>query len=346
MPEWHARIRHEGAKKIRKIMTTIHDVAKHAGVSAATVSRVLNGRNDVNPEMASQVIQSVKTLGYRRNGVARSLRRRTGTVWALIISDVESSYFTSLVRGVETVARTNGFSVVLCNSRDDVELEAQYIEVALSEQMSGVILSPARPDTDISRLIEQNVPVVTIDRRLDHPLVNAVVIDNVDAAAIATSHLIEGGFMRIACITGPTHISTAIERLEGYRLALKQHGLAATPHLEKIENYREDGGYRAVEQLLSLPQPPDALLTANGLLTVGAMRALHDRGIIVPDQMGIVGFDDSPWLQITQPPLSAVEQPADQLGRRAAQLLLNSRPADPSTNVLSATLVIRASSRR
>lgn len=296
--------------------------------------------------MVTRVTAAAKALGYRPNGVARSLRRRTGTVWALIISDVESSYFLSLVRGVEDVARSNGFSVVICNSRDDVELEAQYIDVALSEQMSGVILSPAQPDSDVSRLIDRNIPVVTIDRRLAHELASSVVIDNVVAASNATAHLIEGGFRRIACITGPRHISTAVERLEGYRLALRQHGVTPDPDLERVENYHQDGGYRAVEELLALPDPPDALLVTNGAMTVGAMLALHDVGIAVPDQMGIVGFDDSPWLQITQPPLSAVNQPADALGRRAAELLLHPAESHPTSAVLAADLVIRSSSRR
>jgi LacI family transcriptional regulator len=327
-------------------MTTIHDVARHAAVSVATVSRVVNRRDGVNTEMAARVASSVKELGYTPNNVARSLRRRTGSVWALIVSDVASSYFTSLVRGVEAVARASGFSVVVCNSQEDVEQEARYIEVVLSEQMAGVIISPAQPSTDISRLIGRNVPVVTIDRKLDETLVSAVVIDNMVAAANATAHLLDGGFQRIACITGPAHISTAVERLDGYRLALRQHDIDLDASLEKVENYREDGGYRAVEQLLALEDPPDALLTGNSLLTVGAMRALHDRGIAVPTQIGIVGFDDNPWLQVTQPPLSAVAQPADALGRRAAELLLQGSAVPASTIVLSARLVVRASSRR
>ncbi len=327
-------------------MTTIHDVARHAAVSVATVSRVVNRRDGVNAEMAVRVMSSVKELGYTPNNVARSLRRRTGSVWALIVSDVASSYFTSLVRGVEAVARASGFSVVVCNSQEDVEQEARYIDVALSEQMAGVIISPAQPSTDISRLIDRKVPVVTIDRQLDQTLVSAVVIDNMIAAANATAHLLDGGFQRIACITGPTHISTAVERLDGYRLALRQHDIDLGASLEKIENYREDGGYRAVEQLLALEDPPDALLTGNSLLTVGAMRALHDRGIAIPTQIGIVGFDDNPWLQVTQPPLSAVAQPTDALGRRAAELLLQGSATPASTTVLPARLVVRASSRR
>lgn len=324
-------------------MSTIQDVARAAGVSTATVSRVLNGR-DVNPEMAARVIATVKKLGYRPNGVARNLRRRTASVWGLIVSDVESTYFTTLVRGVEAVARENGYSVVVCNSGDDADQEAAYIEVALAEQMAGVILSPARPDSDIAELTDRGIPVVTIDRQLAARTMSSVVVDNVAAAHGATSHLLDSGYRRVACVTGPQHISTAVERLEGYRNALRDRGIPLDPQLEVIENYREDGGHRAVDALMSLPSRPDALLMTNGLLTVGGLRALHELGCSIPDEIGIVGFDDSPWAQVTQPPLTTVAQPTDELGRAAAELLLAG--GAPVTRTFKTELIIRHSSVR
>jgi LacI family transcriptional regulator len=325
-------------------MTTMQDVARAAGVSTATVSRVLNGRSDVNPEMAARVAATIKELGYRPNGVARNLRRRVASVWGLIVSDVESSYFTSLVRGVEAVARANGYSVVVCNSQDDPEAEAAYLEVALDEQMAGVILSPARPDSDVTALVARGVPVVTIDRRLATGATSAVVVDNVAAAHRATTHLLDAGYARIACVTGPQHVSTAVERLQGYRDALRDRGVPADPALERIENYRVDGGRRAVRELAALPAPPDALLLANGLLTVGALSALHELGLAIPEQVGVVGFDDSPWAEVTHPPLTTVAQPTDALGRAAAELLLAS--GAPVVRTLDTELVVRGSSTR
>jgi len=325
-------------------MTTMQDVARAAGVSTATVSRVLNGRPDVNPELAARVTATVQELGYRPNGVARTLRRRVASVWGLIVSDVESSYFTSLVRGVEAVARANGYSVVVCNSQDDPGTEAAYLEVALAEQMAGVIISPARPDSDISPLLARGVPVVAIDRRLAQGATSAVVVDNVAAARRATLHLLDAGYRRVACVTGPEHVSTAVERLRGYRDALHDRGLEADPALERVENYRVDGGRRAVRELAALPEPPDALLLANGLLTVGALSALHELGIAVPEEMGVVGFDDSPWAEVTRPPLTTVAQPTDALGRAAAELLL--RPGAPVVRTLDTDLIVRGSSTR
>lgn len=326
-------------------MTTIHDVAREAGVSAATVSRVLNGHEDVNAEMASRVNEAVRKLRYRPNGVARSLRRQAAQVWALIISDIENPHFTALVRGVEDVARAHGFSVVLCNSDEDVEQEARYLDVALSNRMSGVILSPSSGDTDVAPLLDRGTPVVTIDRTLKRADVPSVVVDNEAAARGATQHLLDAGYRRVGCVTGPLHTSTAELRLAGYRSAVTAAGHDLDPSLVKVENYKEDGGYRAVRELLSADDPPDALFVANSLMTMGALEALVDHGVAVPDRMGLIGFDDSPWLRLMRPSLSVVAQPTYEIGRHAARLLLESgRP--PTVETLPTTLIARESSRR
>lgn len=326
-------------------MTTIHDVARAAGVSTATVSRVVNGRGDVTPALAERVAAVVAELGYAPSAGARNLRMQTASVWALVISDVESSYFTSLVRAVEGAARARGFSVAVYNSDDDPEQEARHLRVALAERVAGVILSPARPDADVRPLLDRGIPVVTVDRRLDGAAVSAVVADNVDAGRRATEHLLAGGARRIASITGPLHVSTAAERREGYREALATAGLPLDPQLDRSASYREEGGELEMRALLALPDPPDAVVTANGLLTVGALRALHDAGRRVPTDIGLVGFDDNPWLAVTDPPLTVVRQPTEELGRRAAELLI-ATPEEPVTVVLPTELIMRGSTRR
>jgi LacI family transcriptional regulator len=323
-------------------MTTIYDVAREAGVSAATVSRVLNGHEDVNAEMAGRVVEAVEKLRYRPNGVARSLRRQAAQVWALVISDIENPHFTALVRGVEDVARAHGFSVVLCNSDEDVEQEARYLEVALSNRMSGVILSPSSGDTEVTPLLERGTPVVTIDRTLTRADVPAVVVDNEAAAEAATKHLLEAGYRRIGCVTGPLHTSTAERRLAGYRSALAD---AVDPELIKVENYKEDGGYRAVRELLAADSPPDALFVANSLMTMGALEALVEQNIKIPTEMGLIGFDDSPWLRLMRPSLSVVAQPTYEIGRRAAQLLLTTEES-PKVETLKTTLIPRESTTK
>lgn len=331
-------------------MSTIYDVARLASVSPATVSRVLNDRVDVNPELAERVRQSVEMLGYRRNSVARSLRRQSADVWGLIISDIQNPHFTALVRGVEDVARATNHSVVLCNSDEALEQERRYVDVALAERMAGVLISPASDrDSAIAPLLERGVPVVTIDRRLRNSPVTSVVVANRQGALEATSHLIHGGYRRVACVTGPLQTTTAAQRLSGYRKAVSDAGMTASRDLVRIADYKERGGYEATKSLLEQQKPPDALFIANSLMTMGALRCLQDLGVAIPGEVGIVGFDEQAWAPLVQPALTTVAQPTYQLGQTAAELLLEhaeSPRASVRTITLATTLNVRGSSHR
>lgn len=329
-------------------MATIYDVARRAAVSPATVSRVLNRRESVNAEMAERVHAAVAALGYRPNSVARSLRRQAAPVWAVVISDIENPHFTSLVRGVEDVARANGKSVVLCNSDEDLAEEAQYLDVALAAQMSGVIISPASDRrTDVSALLARGIPVVTIDRRLRNSPVSSVVVDNSRGARGATRHLLAAGYQRVACITGPLTTSTARQRLAGYRQALREAGVPFDDRLVRVSDYKEAGGYASATDLLAAGRPPDALFVTNSLMTVGSLEAMSDLGIRVAQDVGIVGFDDNPWARLMRPALSTVAQPTNDIGRHAAELLLTGTGAQPAVALtLPTSLIARESSRR
>lgn len=328
-------------------MATIYDVAQRAKVSAATVSRVVNGRASVDPVLVARVQQAMQDLGYRPNAVARNLRRSQTSLWAVIISDIGNPFFTSLVRGIEDVAQGVGFSVVLCNSDENPDKEAQYVSAALAEQMAGVVISPSGKPAGVNRLIEARTPVVTIDRQLPGTPVDTVLVDNEHGAELATTHLVQAGYQNIACITGPRRLSTAMQRLRGYQRALEAHG--APPHEELIRfaDFRERGGYQAMAALLDQRSAPDAVFVTNNLMAVGALEALSDRGMVVPDQMGVVGFDDIPWARLVRPSLTTVAQPTYELGRTAALLLAEriaapSRP--PSTVTLHTELHVRESS--
>lgn len=329
-------------------MVTIYDVARLAKVSPATVSRVLNHSKTVNPQMARQVQDALEALEYRPNNVARSLRRKAAPIWAVIISDIQNPHFTSLIRGIQAVARPNGMSVVLCNSDEDLEAEAQYLEVALAEQMSGVIISPASDrHTKVENLLQHGVPVVTIDRKLHASPVSAVVVDNRVGAQAATQHLLEAGYQRIACITGPLTTSTGRERLAGYRRALQLATRRPEKALIRISNFKENGGYAATMDLLTNVDPPDALMVTNSLMTLGALGALAAMDVNVPRDVGIVGFDDSRWAELISPSLSTVAQPTYEMGSRAAELLLpGPAPSGRVTLTLRTSLVLRDSSRR
>ena len=191
-------------------MATIQDVARRAQVSPATVSRVLNSSSTVHPDLVRRVRAAVEALSYQPNGVARRLRRRESPLWAVIVPDVGNPFFTSMVRGVEDVAQGSGYSVVLCNTDENTGKEAGYIAAAAEERMAGVIIAPASTrDTDVTPLLDLRIPVVALDRRLRRVAADTVLVDNERAAEEATEHLLDMGYRRIACITGPGQAMTA-----------------------------------------------------------------------------------------------------------------------------------------
>ncbi|MFC0629161.1 LacI family DNA-binding transcriptional regulator [Kribbella deserti] len=328
-------------------MTTIYDVARRSGVSPATVSRVLSGRRNVDPALAEKVQAAVAELGYRPNGVARNLRRSSTNLWAAVISDIENPFFTSLVRGLEDVAQTEGYHVVLCNSDEDPAKEAAYASAVLTEQMAGVVISPSSTADGVLQLHEAKTPMVLIDRKVAGVEADSVLVDNEHGATEAVRHLLDGGYRRIACITGPPQVSTAMDRLAGYRAALSGAGVSYDADLVRHADFREAGGFAAMASLLGLAEPPEALFVTNNLMTVGALECLAERGLRAPDDIAVVGFDDLPWANLVVPPLTTVAQPTYELGRRAG-VLLRERIADPSrppsTVILPTELNIRATS--
>jgi LacI family transcriptional regulator len=295
------------------------DVARLAGVSPATVSRCLNG-GKVNPRIIADVNRAIAQLGYRPNLVARGLRKQVSNVWACVISDIENQFFTAMVRGVEDVARGVHHSVVLCNTDEDVEREAEYLRLVVSQRMAGVIISATRNGADISALTRTGVQVVSVDRKMSEPT-DTVLVNSHDGAEVATTHLIAKGCRRIACITGPHDTTTGEERLRGYRAALRAAGLPVNPYLERYCDFKEAGAYAAARELLGQPQRPDGFFVANNQMTVGVLRALTAEGVAVPTEVAVAGFDDLPWWSMSRPSITAVSQPAYEMGRAAGQLL-------------------------
>ncbi|MBE1463993.1 LacI family transcriptional regulator [Kibdelosporangium phytohabitans] len=330
-------------------VATINDVAIKAGVSTATASRALNGKSTVDPALAARVLSAAAELGYQPNGPARNLRRQETAVLALIISDVENPFFTSIARGVEDVAQAVGYSVVLCNSDESPEKERRYIDVAIQERVAGIVLSPTGTATNVDLLTARRTPLVAVDRALPSAEADMVLVDTRSAAKQATTHLITQGYERIGCVTGPAGIPTADDRLAGYKDALRAAKRRTPAKLVRRSEYRSDGAYEATIDLLNSPDRPDALLVANSTMAIGVLEALSTLDLRLGKDMGVVAFDDAPWAQLVDPPLSVVSQPAYDIGKAAAQLLL-ARIANSSlaytTTTLSATLITRGSSTR
>ncbi|MCL4561079.1 MAG: LacI family transcriptional regulator [Chloroflexi bacterium] len=312
------------------MVVSIRDVARLAGVSSATVSRVLTHKPHVREEVRQRVLQAVAELGYRPSRVARSLRVRSSQIIGLIISDIQNPFFTALVRAVEDRAYENGYAVFLCNSDENAAKEALYIDLMLSEQVAGVILTPTREtESPCRKLLEANIPVVAVDRRITDLSLDTVVIDNVQAAYELTRHLLEAGHRRIGAILGAPQITTGRERLAGYERALQEWELALDERLVITGSPKEALGYEAANRLLDLPDPPTAIFAGNNLLTMGALRAIDERGLQILQDLSLVGFDDMEWTSMIRPRLTVIAQPTYEIGRMAADLILD-RIANPT----------------
>ena len=331
-------------------MTTIREIAAAAGVSPATVSRVLNGGTHVAPEKADRVQAAIAQLGWRPDGVARSLARGVSDVWAAIIPDIENPHMTAVVRGVEDIAHRNGYSVVLCNSDDDATKEATYIRIAVRERMAGAIIIPSSfADTDLAPLHQAGIPVVCVIRRHADEQADGVFIDDRRGARLATEHLIGNGARRLGCVTGPLTTSTGADRLDGFRDAVRGAGLPVDESLIRISNFRYDGGYDAATTMLASTERPDAILATNNVMAVAVLDACIDAGVAVPDDVLLAGFDSVPWGRYLEPRLTHVDFPARSLGESAAELILDrrSRPeARPRVVVYAPTLTVDRSTTR
>ena len=328
--------------------TTIVDVARAAGVSTATVSRVLNNHPQVDSRLRARVLQAVKEMGYRPSRVARTLRTRRNRVWALIISDVRTGpFFADVVRGVEDIAYGAGYSLFLCNADEDAVKESTYVELAVAEQVGGLILTPSSERTDLTPVVRARIPVVLADRTVPTEYADTVVVDNILGAYQAVNHLLEGGYKRIACISGPLQTTTGERRYVGYCKAMAESGLTIDESLVRVADFREVGGRTAMRDLLEQRGCPDAVFVTNHLMAIGALQAIDQAGLVIPRDIAIISFDDSPWSTLLRPPLSVVAQPAYDLGAESARLLLSRLEGYSGvarTVTLSPTLVVRGSS--
>jgi DNA-binding LacI/PurR family transcriptional regulator len=328
----------------------IEEVARRAGVSIATVSRVLADKPHVSPGVRQRVLAAVTALDYRPNRVARTLRAQQSKIIGLIISDIQNPFFTAIVRAVEDIARQYEFLVVLCNSDEDPDKEAGYVDWMLADNIAGIILSPTGEESVVHvRLKDARIPVVAIDRRLPAMSVDTVLCENQQTTQRLITHLIEHGHTRIGAVIGSPNVSTGAERRAGYLCALLEHQLPVLPELLYTGIPKEDSGYKLTKQLLALPAPPTALFAGNNLLTMGALRAIHETGWVIPDDVALVAFDEMDWMFVMKPPLTVVAQPTYEMGRQAIELLLK-RIADfdrPVTEILlQPTIYFRGSSVR
>ena len=297
-------------------MVRIKDVADHAGVSTATVSRVINGKS-VKPHLRELVERSVTALDYRPDLHARSLRRQRSDAIALIVPDVENPFYATLARGVIDVTREAGFSAGLWNSDDLVDKEAAFLASVLDEKMSGTIIAATTQHPPLNELLADGRAVVAVDRPIALDL-DSVILDNVALGRRATLDLIERGYQRIACITGPLSAHTAVDRAEGWRKEMRRHKIAFGGLLQR-GNARVDGGRTATEELMALPHPPDAIVAANNLIGVGVLQALDGQG---GRPLGLSVIGELPFATSRPSTASYIPLHPRQVGEMSARMLI------------------------
>ncbi|MEW6578030.1 MAG: LacI family DNA-binding transcriptional regulator [Chloroflexota bacterium] len=328
-------------------MPTIKDVAKRAGVSVTTVSRVLNHHPHVTGELTERVLAAIDELNYRPSRVAQRLRATHSRLVGVVFSDITNPFYIHVLRGIEHVLSLGGSSVLIGNADANTDREASFIRLMQTEDVAGLIIAPTREDSPaLASAIQEGLAVVVIDRRMRNVEVDTVVVNNFEGSLKAIHHLIQLGHTRIGVVSGPLHLTTGRERYAGYLQAMTDAGLRVDSSLTCFGDYRQSSGYELTQQLIRLPDPPTAMFVANNQMTIGALNAIHEAGRNIPSDIAVVGFDDLSWAISLNPPLTTVAQPAFEIGVNAAHLLLE-RIADPlrptHTVVLETELIVRAS---
>jgi LacI family transcriptional regulator len=327
---------------------TIRDVAKATGFSINTVSRALNAKPDVSRETRRTILEAAERIGYRPNKLARGLRSNKTHTIGVIVADISNPYFGALVKGVEKEARKRHYSVILLNTGEDYEREAEAIQVVLAERVDGIIISPTQKETGtIEGLLRLETPFVLFGRRFADLETNYVVTDDVRGGFLATDHLIALGHRRIGMINGPPHISSAKERLQGYREALDRYGLEQEQSLVISGAVTMEDGYEVARSLLRRNPRPTAIFGFSDFVSFGIMRAIREAGLGIPDDVAVVGYDNNQFAVCAEVPLTTVNVPKETLGAMAAQVLEEHSTSDcPTTQLeIPVSLVVRESTR-
>jgi LacI family transcriptional regulator len=328
-------------------MTGVRDVARLAGVSTATVTRVLRGTPNVSVETREKVERAVSLLGYTPNAMARALTSGRSSLLGLFVPDIANPFYAAVAQGLEDEAAQDGYHCLIVSSHFMPDRERQFVTTFKSGMLAGLVLTTTGSDPDLlDALRNTRLPLVFVDRRphgFQAPLVRT---NNREVARDAVAHLIELGHRRIGMLAGPSDFDTTVERIAGLRQALDESRIPFEPDLIRVGHLEERGGRDAMLEILALPDRPTAVFSFNNLLTVGALSALRDAAVRMPDEISLVSFDDMSLFPFVDPPISAVAQPATEMGRAAARALLGllrGEPAPEGDVVLPSQIISRGS---
>ncbi|MFW5985865.1 MAG: LacI family DNA-binding transcriptional regulator [Halanaerobiales bacterium] len=327
-------------------MATIRDVAEKADVSIATVSRVLNDQISVSPDTRKKVQIAIKELDYQPNYLGRNLRRAETKMILVILQNISNPFYSKVVRGIEEMGHRQEYNIMICNTDSDPERERTYLELLVNRLVDGVILMEPEIDGFELSQISKNYPVVQCCEYKEELDVSHVSIDNVAAGYTAVNHVLSLGHTRIGMISGYNRLLSAKQREEGYKKALEEAGIDYDPGLIKLGSYGYTGGLRAAKELLAMKDRPTAIFAISDITAIGAIKAIKEKGLKVPDDMAVVGFDNTSIASMYEPGLTTISQPRFDMGKIAMKVLLKlikSEENEPESIYLEHELIIRES---
>jgi LacI family transcriptional regulator len=338
----------------KKTSVTIHDIARELRVSASTVSRALND----NPRISKSTREKIKALalklGYQPNTIASNLRTQKTHTIGIVVPLINRHFFSTFISGVEDVAFEAGYNVIISQSKDLLQKEKQIVSSMFSNRVDGLITSLSMQTDDFEHFqmfTNKNIPLIFFDRIAPQLEANKIIVDDFACGYSATQHLIDQGYQRIAHLAGPTVLNTYHDRMEGYKSALKKNQLPVEDELIICNRLTRMDGQQAIKQLLDLKNPPDAVFCGNDTSALSMIVYLKSQGIRIPEDFGIVGFSNEPFSEVVTPSISTLKQPAQEMGRKAAELIINEIenkefPRTYQTIVMPTELIIRESSSR
>ena len=307
--------------------TTIKDIAKKLNISASTVSRALHDHPDVNRATKKKIQELARELDYHPNIIAQNLKRKRSNTIGVIVPQVRHSFFASIMAGISDVAYEAGYTVMVCQSNDKIEHEIINTKALISQHVAGMLISISQSTnrTDhFQMVLNRRIPIVFFDRVCEEIEATKVVVDDYSGAFEAVEYLIQSGRKRIAHLAGPLNLSIARERMAGYREALAKYGLPWRDDLVVFGGLNEEDGTSGFVELLNrAEEPPDAVFAVNDPVACGAYLVIREKGIAIPRDMALIGFSDSPLSSLIDPPLTTVRQPAYEMGKTAAEFLID-----------------------
>lgn len=303
---------------------TLKMVAERAGVSVNTASRAINNKSDINEETKKRVLKVAQELGYVQNATAVALRTKKTRTLGVVIADNRNPFYAEVLNGIEEAAREKNYHIILANTQRDYQKEEEAINLLLAKRVDGLLITPVQDrNDDIKKLIEANIPFVIVGRDFENIEVDAVYNDEVKGGFFATEYLIKKGHKRIAFINGFLHKSPAQGRLEGYKKALKEHGIPLDDMMVSVGDIDVEDGYERTKQMLEKNLDFTAIFAYNDMMAFGAMQAVKEKGLRIPEDIGLVGYDDIPFSSLISPSLSTIRLKKQELGAESVKLLLS-----------------------